>query len=467
MVTIPDELRQRLRQFGQEHVVAGWPQLTDAQRRELLAQLQALDFALLRRLYDARDQPYPLPRPDELAPIPAVQLDPADSRLRALGEEALFRGEVAVLLVAGGQGSRLGFDQPKGMYPIGPVSKKSLFQIHAERVLALSRRYGKTIPFLVMTSPATDSETKSYFALERYFGLPREEVTFFCQGTMPALELATGKLLMESPGRLCLSPNGHGGTVQALADEGLLSELERRRIRQVFYFQVDNPLVKIADPLFLGQHRATRAEVSSKAVRKLGPTEKMGNLVLVNGRCGLIEYSDLRKELAEQTEAGGRLRFRLGSPAIHIFDRDFLVRVTQRSAGLPYHVARKKVEHVDAQGKMIQPERENALKFELFIFHVLPLAERWSVVEVAREEEFEPLKNAEGPNSPATVRQAVSNRAAAWLEQAGIAVPRRANGEAAVALEIDPLFALDAEELAARIRRDLRIGGATHLTEVV
>src|SRR5262249_20072152 len=153
-------------------------------------------------------------------------------------------GEVAVLVVAGGQGSRLGFDHAKGMFPIGPVSHKSLFQIHAEKVLALSRRHGRPIPLLVMTSPATDAEPRAFFEQHRHFGLPGDQMSFFEQGTMPALDLATGKLLLEAPGRLFTSPNGHGGTLLALADSGLLDRLRARGIRQVFYFQVDNPLVK-------------------------------------------------------------------------------------------------------------------------------------------------------------------------------------------------------------------------------
>src|SRR5262249_6174489 len=162
---------------------------------------------------------------------PSVRLDPDDAQLRSAGEEALRRGEVAVLVVAGGQGSRLGFEKPKGMFPIGPVTDKSLFQIHSEKVLALRRRYGAAIPFLVMTSPATHAETIAYFEEQRYFGLPADEVSFFCQGTMPALDLATGKLLLEAPGRLFTSPNGHGGTLKALADTGLLGRLGQQGIR--------------------------------------------------------------------------------------------------------------------------------------------------------------------------------------------------------------------------------------------
>jgi UDP-N-acetylglucosamine/UDP-N-acetylgalactosamine diphosphorylase len=348
------------------------------------------------------------------------------------------------------------------MFPIGPVSHKTLFQIHAEKVLALGRRYGRLPPFLIMTSPATHVETEQFFAEHRHFGLPREEVHFFCQGTMPALDLATGKLLLEAPGRLFLSPDGHGGTVTALAKSGLLDRLRRRGIRHLFYFQVDNPLVRVADPTFLGHHLARRAEVSSKVLPKLGPEDKLGNFVLVGGRCTIIEYSDLPADLARQTDERGRLRLWAGSPAIHIFDLDFLAGVTEGASRIPFHIARKKVPHLDEAGRPVKPAKENALKFERFIFDVLPLAERWAVVETSRPEEFVPLKNATGSDTPEEVRQALTDLAADWLGRAGVTVPRRADGSAAVPLEVSPLFALDAAELAARVRPDTVIEGPTY-----
>jgi UDP-N-acetylglucosamine/UDP-N-acetylgalactosamine diphosphorylase len=463
MIEVPADLRQRLRTYGQEHVLAWWDQLSDSERHGLLDQLRSIDLEQLQRLYEQRDTASVVPPLDRIEPIPVVPHDEQDADARAEGEAALRRGEVAVLVVAGGQGSRLGFEHPKGMFAIGPISHKSLFQIHAEKVLAARRRYGKPIPFLVMTSPGNADETQQFFEQHRFFGLPRAEVHFFSQGTMPALDYSTGQLLMETPGRLFTSPNGHGGSLTALAESGLLAQLQAQGIRHLFYFQVDNPLVKVADPLFLGQHLRARAEASTKVVAKHSPEDKLGNLVLVGGRCTIIEYSDLPKEMARLTDSQGRLRFWVGSPAIHLFDLDFLGRVTQGETRIPFHVARKKVPHLDRAGRMIHPERENALKFEMFIFDVLPRAERWTVVETSRREEFEPLKNAAGADSPESVRQAMSNLAGEWLERAGVAVPRRPDGHVAVPLEISPLYALDADELAGKVDRDLRITGPTYL----
>src|SRR5205085_8721639 len=270
---------------------------------------------------------------------------------------------------------------------------------------------------------------------------PREQVFFCGQGTRPALDLSSGGLLVEAPGRLFLSPDGDGGTLTALAKSGLLDHLRRRGIRHLFYFQVDNPLVKVADPVFLGHHLGADAEVSSKVIPKEGPADRLGNSVQVDGRCTIIEYSDLPEALARQRDERGQLRIWAGSPAIHLFAVDFLGRVTEGETRIPFHIARKKVPYVDESGRPMKPERENALKFEMFIFDVLPLAERWTVVEASRREEFCPLKNAEGADSPPVVRQALSDLAADWLEQAGGTVPPQANGDVDVPLENSALFA--------------------------
>jgi UDP-N-acetylglucosamine/UDP-N-acetylgalactosamine diphosphorylase len=460
--TVPADLLERLRRYGQDHVLRWWDDLTENERAALLDQLETLDLDQLRALYGQKDRVFELPSPERIQPAPVIRPSDRDDNAKELGETALRRGEVAALVVAGGQASRLGVDFPKGMFPIGPVTNKTLFQIHAEKLLAIRRRYGGRVPFLVMTSPATHDETAAFFESNRYFGLRADEVHFFQQGTMPALDMATGKLLMEQRGRLFTGPNGHGGTLTALAESGLLERLKQQGIRHIFYFQVDNPLVKVADPLFLGLHIQANAEVSSKVVPKEGPTDKLGNVVVVDGRCTIIEYSDLPEALSQKKNDDGRLYFSAGSPAIHVFSVEFLERVTGHGGQMPFHVARKKVPFVDERGEPVQPERENALKFERFIFDVLPLAERWTVVETSRREEFVPLKNAAGPDSPETVRQAISDLAADWLTRAGASVPRTASGSAAVPLEISPLYALDAEELATKVTPDLRITGPTY-----
>jgi UDP-N-acetylglucosamine/UDP-N-acetylgalactosamine diphosphorylase len=451
MRDVPTDMLHRLRRHRQEHVLSGWDRLDARQRSALVAQVAQIDLDLIDRLYASRDKPTAVPTRERLAPIPTETADTVSPATARLGHEALARGELAVLLVAGGQGSRLGFDKPKGMFPIGPVSNKTLFQVHADKVFALGRRYGKPVPFLVMTSPATHADTETFFADSAYFGMNKQDVYFFQQGTMPAVDIATGRLLMEAPGVVFTSPNGHGGTLTALAESGVLDEIAARGVRHLFYFQVDNPLVKVGDPVFLGRHIAVRSEASSKVIAKSYPKEKMGVFALIGGRCGVVEYSDMPDELVQATDALGRLLYGAGSPAIHLFDVNFLSRVTRGEGRLPYHVARKKVPHIDADGNPVNPTKENALKFEMFVFDALPMADRWLVMESPRAEEFSPVKNAEGVDSPATAKQAISNLAGMWLEGRGAKVPRDGDGNVSVPLEVSPRFALDAVEFAARV----------------
>jgi UDP-N-acetylglucosamine/UDP-N-acetylgalactosamine diphosphorylase len=447
-----------LRSHGQEHVVANWDHLSTSERHHLVEQLAGIDLTELDALYQRRHEPHSiLPPRDRIAPLPVELRSAVSAHSRTVGEDAIRRGEVAVLLVAGGQGSRLGSDQPKGVFPVGPVSGASLFRIHAEKVLALRRRYQAKVPFLVMTSPATHADTLVYFEAHNFFGLPPTEVHFFQQGTMPAVTLESGKLILEKPGQLFLSPNGHGGTLTALADTGLLADLKARGTRHIFYFQVDNPLVRVADPAFVGRHLETQAEASSKVVFKEKPEEKVGILSLIDGRCSIIEYSDLPADMATERTATGELAFRAGSPAIHLFSVEFLEKVTRGSTRLGFHIARKKVPVLG-----VAPTADNALKFELFVFDALPLADRWLAMAVEREDEFAPLKNATGADSPTTVRHLMIGRAAKWLTAAGVSVPMN-NAEPVFPLEISPLFAADEDELKQKLPTGFAVNGPMNL----
>jgi UDP-N-acetylglucosamine/UDP-N-acetylgalactosamine diphosphorylase len=452
------ELLTRLQRHGQDHALHGWAELDGATRAELIRQLHAIDFEHLESLR-TQTAAQPDAVPADLEPVPITPAAFTAEEV-ARGVRALRAGAVAALLVAGGQGTRLGVLQPKGTFPTAPLSGASLYQLHAEKVLALSRRYGRPVPLLVMTSPATDGQTRAFFAEHNDFGLAAGQVTFFQQGTMPAVCPTTGRLLLEAPGKLFLSPNGHGGTLTALAESGLLAELAARGVEHVFYFQVDNPLVKVCDPGFIGRHVAAGAEVASKVVAKTDPAEKVGVLVSSGGRCSIIEYTLLPKALAERREPTGELSFRAGNPAIHVFSTHFLERVTRTAAGsLPYRLAFKAVAHFDpTAGRTVTPagKEPNAIKFERFIFDALPQAERWLVVETPRAEEFAPIKNATGADSPETSRAAQLALFADWLRRAGI----DAHGHP---VEVSPLYALDAEELAAKVPAGMVIAGPTVL----
>jgi UDP-N-acetylglucosamine/UDP-N-acetylgalactosamine diphosphorylase len=460
----PDpNLVSRLARHGQEGLLRWWNELDDNSRRRLAAEVESIDFGRLDDLVrtHVRGEPTEGPGQGDVGPVDVYRLPQTDGERTArrqvaeVGEEALRRGEVAVVVVAGGSGTRLGFDGPKGTFPIGPVSGASLFQIHAEKIVALGRRYGRPLPLYVMTSPENHEATVRFFDENHRFGL--KHVRFFVQGRMPAVDRETGKVLLASKGEVALSPDGHGGTIAALAAKGpdggpsCLEEMASQGIKTLFYFQVDNPLVSIADPAFLGLHAQARSEMSFKVIEKVSPDEKVGVVVSVDGTPQVIEYSDLPAELAERREPDGRLQLWAGSIAIHLFELAFIERLASGEIRLPFHRAIKKVSYVGEGGNVVKPETPNAVKFEQFIFDALPLAERWTLVETDRAQEFEPLKNATGPDSPATVRQRMSDNFADWLEAAGAKVMRRSDGSVPFGVEISPLFALDAGELKGKV----------------
>lgn len=472
--TPPRDLEERLQKHGQGHLLRFWAELDPASRAALADEIRAVDFDRLDPLIAelVHQNAAAAPETSQVAPVEVRRLPRTDGERVAWrhaaerGEAMLAAGEVAVVVVAGGQGTRLGFDGPKGTYPIGPVSAASLFQIHAEKILALGRRHGRPIPFYVMTSPDNHEETARFFAEHENFGL--EHVRLFVQGQMPAVDRQSGKVLLAEKGQLALSPDGHGGTLAALAASGpdggpsCLDEMRERGIRTIFYFQVDNPLAQIAEPSFLGLHRQAEAEVSFKVVEKVHPEEKVGVVVTVAGSPTVIEYSDLPAELAELRRPDGGLELWAGSIAIHVFEREFIERVVA-GARLPFHRALKKVRCLDSDGQVVEPGEPNAVKFETFIFDALPLTERWELVETDRAIEFEPLKNATGPDSPASVRQRMSDLFAGWLEGAGAKVLRRSDGSVPFGIEISPLYALDAAELKAKLPPGTKVAGPLYL----
>ena len=451
-----DQLTARFEPFGQQAVLRFWDTLDEAAQRQLGAQLEDIDPAQIAQLYASRAGTcdYGAIAAKASSP-PAVRLDGSGLPISrddatAAGRDALARGKVGVILVAGGQGSRLGFDHPKGMYPIGPVTERTLYQIHAEKVLALSRQYGKPVPLYVMTSPATDAETRQFFDEHDRFDIPEQDFQIFCQGTMPSVEEATGQLLLAEKDSLALSPDGHGGTLAALHRSGALADIERREIETLFYFQVDNPMIDVASATFLGFHILAGSEMTSQVVAKTDPMEKVGNVVDVAGQVQVIEYIDLPDEAACRTNADGSLAIWAGSIAVHAFDVAFLKRLAGTTGSLPFHIARKKVTHLDEKGNRITPSESNAIKFEQFIFDLMPSASCSIVVEIEESDGFSPLKNASGAvkDTPEAVRADLSAKYRGWLKAAGGELPDD------VLIEISPLDANDAEQLTERIASD-------------
>jgi UDP-N-acetylglucosamine/UDP-N-acetylgalactosamine diphosphorylase len=298
-----------------------------------------------------------------------------------------------------------------------------------------------------MTSDATHEELVEAFEKHDFFGLHPEHVRFFRQGHTPAVDREMGRLLLAEKHSLALSPDGHGGMLEALRNHHLLEEMQARGLEHIYYHQVDNPCLKLCDPEFLGHHVLAGSEMSTKVVAKVSAEEKMGVLVDVDGETQIIEYSDMPSEIAAQRNPDGSLRFWAGNTACHLFSTEFLVRIAHSNEGLSYHQALKKVPHIDESGTRVDPLEPNAWKFEKFIFDALPLARSALVMETSREREFNPIKNETGTDSPETARAALQKIWRDWLRECGIDVP------AGTLLEIHPSFAIDAEDLSAR--RDL------------
>jgi UDP-N-acetylglucosamine/UDP-N-acetylgalactosamine diphosphorylase len=462
-------LAAKLRPFGQEHLLRFWGELNAAQRQRLAKQSEAINFEQVAALFHhtAESQDWAaLARRAE--PPPAIRLryrsggaefDRADAEKRA--NDALAAGKIGVLLAAGGQGSRLGFDHPKGLYPIGPVSGASLLQILLEKVLALAERYDVTVPLYMMTSPVTHDEQANFLKSHDWFGLSAEQVKLFCQGTMPAVDAKTGKLLLAEKGELFLSPDGHGGTIAALEASGSIDDMRRRGIEHLFYLQVDNPLVPIGDTEFIGYHLLANSDLTSMAVAKQTPQDRLGNFAMIDGRLQVIEYSDFPADVAEKRDAAGGLVFWAGSIAVHMFRVAFLERTLALKDALPFHIAHKKVPFVDeATGKVVEPQQPNALKFERFIFDLLPHADRPLVVEYDEQEVFAPLKNAPGAERDTAeyVQRFMVAQHRGWLEAAGTQVAQD------VPVEISPRWALDARGVACRSDRPHSIERPTYLT---
>ncbi len=465
-----EDLVNLIKPYHQSHLIQWWDELNDQQQTALASQIQTINFEQLQRLSAAEHSEITVESPARKAeratpPGTVIRLQNRDENsahnLQAVqaGNQLLSEGKVGAILVAGGQGTRLGFNHPKGMYPIGPVKQTSLFQMMVEQLLARSRNVGKPICYFIMTSDATHDDTVAYFKENQNFGLQTENLYFFQQGTMPAVDADSGQILLEEKYRIAVSPDGHGGTLAALKNSGLFDIMREKGIEYLYYHQVDNPTAIICDPEFLGYHLHHQAEVSVKVVAKRSADEKMGIVCEVDQKTQIIEYSDLPENIAEKTDSENNLLHWAGSTAIHIFNRTFLEKIANDDSLLPFHQANKKVPFLDASGNQTVPETPNAIKFERFIFDVLPVAESVLVYEIDRQREFNPLKNAEGQDSPQTVQAALSHIYSQWLISCGIEVPT------GTTVEISPLMALDEIELKTKISLKDQFTGPIYLGE--
>lgn len=455
-----ETIKARYEAGGQGHVFAFWEELDQDQKTQLLNQLSSMDP---KEITEIGDKVIVNPEPEneeeaKLEPLPesatASVLDwskETHSKWFASGIELIRSGQVAVILLAGGQGTRLGSSAPKGCYDVGLPSKKSLFQLQAERISRLQTLAGGVaIPWYIMTSGPTRGPTEKFFADNQYFGLDKENVVFFEQGVLPCLT-KQGKIILESKSKVAVAPDGNGGIYKALWKSGVLDDLKKRNIKHLHTYCVDNCLVKVADPAFLGWAASLKLDIGTKVVRKRDATESVGLIVSKNGHPGVIEYSEISEELAKQTEPSNPdlLKFRAANIVNHYYSAEFLQGIPNwPSTSLPYHVAHKKIPYVDIATGVADPKptKPNGIKLEQFVFDVFPTLDfsKFGCLEVHRSEEFSPLKNAPGSkeDSPETSRADLLAEGKKWLVEAGATV-----GDSTI-VEISPLTSYGGEGLS-------------------
>ena len=458
-----EQLIAAYRAAGQGQVFAFWDSLDAGERAQLAAQAAEIDLAeieQLNRTLVLKSAGGAGVNLDGLTPAPCTRLPEHGGRAadwqeaQNAGEAALRAGRVAAFTVAGGQGTRLGYDGPKGTFAITPLRRKPLFQVFAEKIKAVGLRYGRPLHWFIMTSHANHEQTETFFTANRYFGLDQSRVHLFRQGRMPAVGF-DGKILLETPSTLALSPDGHGGSLRALHRSGALDLMKAEGIDTISYFQVDNPIVRCVDAAFIGFHLAAHSDMSSKMVPKAYAEEKVGHFCLQHGKVVVVEYSDMPMTMQRETNADGSLRYSAGSIAIHVIDREFARRLATGGEGvaLPFHRADKKIATIDAGGQPVKPAKANGVKFEMFVFDALPFARNSIVIETGRADDFSPVKNAEGVDSPQTCRDDQLRQFARWLRSAGATVETDATGLPKVAIEVSPLFGYDADSFAERWRQ--------------
>ena len=450
-----DDVVASLEAHHQAHLLAGLDRDDEAMVEAFVSQVESIDLVEVDGLLAAKGGSESTAL-DTVEPARCVGRHPeGEEGYREAGEALIRDGGVAAFTVAGGQGTRLGWNGPKGTFPATPITGKPLFRVFAEQLSAVDAKYGVETPWYIMTSPLNDADTRAFFQDNNWFGRDPESLLMFPQGVMPAVD-DDGKLMLASPGVVAVNPDGHGGSLRALHRSGALEHARRRGVRHLSYFQVDNPTVRAIDPVFIGLHAGhpdSSGEMSSKMVPKVDASEKVGVFCRVDGRTQVIEYSDLPPELAEAVDESGSLRYLAGSIAIHVIGLDFIARLTEggHEVSLPFHRARKKVPYWDPEtGESVAPDEPNATKFEMFVFDALRFAGSGLVQETDRVEEFAPIKNAEGGDSAVSSARLQTERAARWMESAGATVPRTSSGAVDGRLEITAGTALEARDLSGR-----------------
>lgn len=397
------QAREKLAGCGQTHLLTWYDTLTEREQDALLEQIDALDLHLLDVFADFLNEGET--QRGEIAPLNALTIPEINENLEkfeSAGLDAIRQGKVGAVLLAGGMGTRLGCEMPKGMFDIGVNQPLYIFECLIRNLLAVVDRAGAYVPLFIMTSEKNDEQTRTFLKEMHYFGYNKEYVHFFVQETAPAVD-ENGSILLEEKGRIATSPNGNGGWFASMVNAGLLPLLKREGIEWLNVFAVDNVLQKIADPAFVGATILSGAASGSKVVSKSSPEECVGVLCLEDGIPSIVEYYEMTEEMRTRREPDGTLSYNYGVILNYLFRTDCLERLAGEN--MPVHVVHKKVPHIDQNGNLVTPDKPNAYKFETLVLDMIHMQDKCLSFEVDRQREFAPVKNAVGADSVETARE--------------------------------------------------------------
>lgn len=397
--------KEILKKYGQEHLLSNYEKLSNEDKNRLLNDILTIDFGEISKLYEQTKNKIKFEN-CKIEPIEHVDKAKLSNeeiqKYSEIGIEQIKKGKLAAVTMAGGQGTRLGHNGPKGTFDLGLDSHKSIFEILCDTLKLARKKYGVVVPWYIMTSDENNDETVEFFEKNNYFAYPKEAVKFFIQGKMPMIN-TEGKILLNEEGLIKQAGAGHGAIFEAMRKNGIIYEMQNKGIEWVFIGGVDNVLVKMVDPVLIGLSIERNVLAAGKSVVKANPHEKVGVFCKKDGNPSVIEYSEISNELAEAVDEKGELLF----GESHILCNQFNIKILEELAKnkLPYHVAFKKATYMDEKGNIISPTEPNAYKFEAFIFDAFSSIPEMLVMRVKREEEFAPVKNAEGVDSPETARK--------------------------------------------------------------
>ena len=400
-----ESIMKTLRKYSQEHLLNGFDKLEEPKQKQLLDQIESTDFELINSLYNHTKEDVKIPE-SQIAPIEYLDKDKLNGYYKDFqetGEKAIREGKLAAVTMAGGQGTRLGHNGPKGTFDIGLDSHKSLFELLSDSLKEQGKKYDVIIPWFIMTSKENNDATIEFFAKHRYFGREKDKnIFFFEQGELPMVD-TEGKILIGENGLIKEAADGHGGIYEALVKNGMTKKMRELGVEWIFIGGVDNCLVKMVDPLLMGIAIQKHVTAAGKSVVKASPQEKVGVFCRKNGRPSVVEYTEIPEDMAKATDERGELIYGESHILCNLFNIDAVERMGSKP--LPYHTAFKKATYIDKNGNKVVPDGPNAYKFEAFLFDAFGELDDMAILRVKREEEFAPVKNASGVDSPETARE--------------------------------------------------------------